>query len=146
MLLRLRPKLSDQDGSIASLAGSSFYSDGPVGDATESEKLYVEISEDNPQEVSQALDKLIEKAVASGLRNRGAKRPRKMIDRYKKIFRLKLANAPPARVASMKILNPNAKPVSMKAMIYSPQKRDSINTYIQKLIKMDMVELRQTAE
>lgn len=76
----------NDEGSIASLLGSSFYSDGPVGEDTDPSKLYVEIGEDSEWEVSAALDKLVENAVSNGLSNRGAKRLRKIIAKYRKFF------------------------------------------------------------
>lgn len=62
-----QPPEEKQDGSVPSLLGISFHSDGAVGEDTEPENLYVEIGEEVEKHVKNSMEELVQKSIANGL-------------------------------------------------------------------------------
>lgn len=121
-----------------------FHSDGQLVGDGEIDSLFVDLGEDNEQDVAEALDDMINRAKRNGLRDK--ERLRTIVSKRKKDFRLKLGNSPPAKVKPIEIrLRPDVFPVKSKARRYSPKQREFIDSYKNNLVELDMAEERPPA-
>lgn len=93
------------------VAGTKFILQGrrKIGDG-EIDYLFVDLGEDNEEDVPEDLDAMINRAESNGPRDK--ERPRTIVYMHKKSFRVKQENSSPAKVKPMEItVRPNAFPV-----------------------------------
>ena len=118
-----------------------FHSQGDQGnDHLEDENVYIDIGDDPDSDLDETLNNLVMEAQGNGLSEAGLERLRELLQKYRKIFRLRLGASEPAQVAPMKIqLKEGLNPVRVKARRYSADERARLEKYVEKLVEMNFI-------
>ena len=139
-----RTLMEDDEGggaeSLSSMLRDGIYhglargSDG-LSDETE---MYIDLGDDPKQLLYQSLDIAVLSAMENGLSKDGAKQLEKLIKvDFKDIFRIRLGSSEPAKVRPTEMkLKPGSRPVRVKARRYSPDQREFLKKYVDKLVEM----------
>ena len=102
---------------------------------------------DKPEEIDKAFDTILTNAKDAGLTENGLRRGRELLQRHRDVFRIKLGDENPAKVAPMQIsLKPNAKPVKAVQRRYTPKQACFINSTVKKLEELGIVRKNPTAK
>lgn len=136
------PKLASllRDGIFHSHGGEE---DECIEDGTQ----FLDFGEDDPQDVDASLDQSIKDSANSGLSERGVQRLTRMLhDEFRNIFRLRLGKAPPAKLPPMRIkIKEGAIPVKVKVRRYPTDQREFINSHIDKLVEIGILQPNKLA-
>ena len=118
-----------------------FHSQGDQGnDNLEDENVYIDLGDDPDSDLHETLNNLVMEAQGNGLNEAGVERLRELLQKYGKIFRLRLGASEQAQVAPRNIqLQEGLKPVRVKARRYSTDERDWLEKYVDKLVKMNFI-------
>lgn len=109
-------KKEPQHGEIRSLMGvridgQTYHSSSDPSDDDTPEDMYMDIGFDKTGEVGNELESRIKEALEDGLYEAGEKFIRSLLKKHRDIFRIRLRDAPPAKVKPMKIrIEPGATP------------------------------------
>eukprot|EP00171_Calliarthron_tuberculosum_P004706 IDg4706t1 len=103
------------DGSCAkTIASGLYHATGKYenhNDLEDNDEMFVDIGEDTPDEISDALNTLVKTARPNGLSSSGEKMLNGILENYQNVFRIRLGKDPPAKVQPMRVeLKPNTTP------------------------------------
>ena len=98
------------------------------------------MGDDPDSDVDETLNKLVMEAQGNGLSEADIAKLRKLLRKYRKIFRPRFGASERAQVAPMKIqLKEGLKPVRVKARRYSADEGAWLEKYVEKLVEMNFI-------
>lgn len=107
----------------------------------------MDLGEDTPVDLDEALVKTVADAKINGLSDALVTGLRQLLHNFRKLFRIRLGNSEPAKIASMKIrIEPGRQPIKVKARKYSAEQRKNLDKYVDMLKDMGFFIDMPTAE
>lgn len=123
------------DGSIARLLSENgvYHNANNEEDTCDEEHMYLEIGQDNEQDMKAAFDKISQSATDNGMSPDGTAKLRSVLHTFRDVFRIRLGNDPPAKVEPMRVsLKPHAQGIITKSRRYSPDQREYITKFLKR--------------
>lgn len=134
--------LSEPDysiGPVAQILSNGIFHSTRGAECTITEPRQ-ELIEDTPRERDMALMALLARAEENGISRLDKKRLADLLRKYRDVFRMRLGPGPPAKVDPMKILiDPSAVPFLTKPRRYSPEQREYMKVFTEKLLQYGFV-------
>ena len=107
-------------------------------DSEDFDRMYIDLGDDPDHVLDSTLKKAVERARKEGMSSEGCLRLGKLLTvDYRDIFRIRLGGSKPACVRPMKMkIRDNARPVRVKTRRYTPEQREFLTKYVDKLVEM----------